>query len=92
LKKIILIALVLMLGGCAFSDLGKTSTGGAVYEYSKSIHPDGSQDCTARATSSREIVGATIRISQDCAFETVVEEAASPFEVMDRLIDLAQPK
>lgn len=88
MRTIILVMLMALLSGCAMSELGRSTAGGAIYEYSKSIHPDGSQDCAARGTSSREVAGLRIYIGGDCSFKAVADEATSPFEVMDRLIDL----
>jgi len=90
--KLILILSAFLISGCSMSEFGKASAGGAIYDYHKIIHSDGSQECTARATSSREVMGATIKIGSDCSFETVIDEAASPFEVMDRMLDMAVPK
>lgn len=86
----ILVSLLLM--GCEttsrFGD--EASAGGAVYEYKKVTAADGAETCSARSTSAREIVGAEIEITDQCAFKVKVEKATSPFEVMDRLIDMIE--
>jgi hypothetical protein len=88
-KTIVLSALIAFtLGGCSTtSNLGKTNNG-AIYEYSKTETSSGIKSCTAKATSGREIMGATIKIGADCSFETHVDEAKSPYEIMDQLIRL----
>ena len=83
------VAAIGLLTGCAQSYWGDQATsGGAVYEYSRSISPQGVETCTARATSSREIMGGTIKVGENCEFEASVDEVSSPFEVIDRVLDL----
>lgn len=88
MKKLFFLFIPVLLLGCASSDFGKTTSGGAVYEYNKVVGPNGVEKCTVRATSSREVMGATLKISDNCSFETVIDEAKSPFEVIDRILDL----
>lgn len=88
MRFLFVMLLILLLGGCALSDLGQAHSGGAVYEYEKTTNSDGTSSCSARATSSREIMGVGIKIGGDCSFETTLEEATSPFEVIDRVLDL----
>ena len=80
----------LIISGCTTTSKwgDEANAGGAVYEYKKITTPDGAETCTARSTSAREIVGAAIEITADCAFKVEVEEATSPYEVMDKLIDM----
>lgn len=89
-KACVLLISCLVISGCTTTSKwgDEANTGGAVYDYSKTVTPDGATTCSARATSAREILGASLSIDENCAFEAKVDEATSPFEVMDKLIDL----
>lgn len=70
LKKILLVIVLLMLTGCAFSPLGRVADGGAIYRYEKT--PD---SCKIEITSSRDVSGGQILVDENCAMATKTESA-----------------
>lgn len=85
---IFIASILLILQGCASSELGSAKAGGAIYEYGHR-GADGS-DCSIKITSAREVGKGSVKISKDCSVSTSVDDlggADSVFQVIKALTD-----
>ena len=65
LIKMLIVAMVVTMSGCAMSPFGKVTSGGATYMYSKN-----KEGCTVQITSAREVSEGSIKIGKDCELKT----------------------
>lgn len=82
MKQLLLIA-TLLLSGCAVSDFGRASSGGAVYHYS-SIKADGSR-CELKITSARTVSGGNIKIDENCQLVSEADDAGGAKEALNKI-------
>ena len=90
MKPILLLAVAVLVSGCeTTSSLGKASTGGAVYEYSRTL-ADGSE-CRISITSARDVQGsADLIVGPQCDLTVSAQDLGgsdvwSP--VVEKLVD-----
>lgn len=83
MKTLLMIFLVAVLSGCAFSPLGNVADGGAVYRYEKTA-----EGCVVEITSARDVAGGTISIGNDCTLTTKAEAVSggNALAVIDALV------
>ena len=84
--RVILVGLIFLLSGCAISDFGRASTGGAVYHYS-SVKSDGSS-CSLKITSARVVSGGNIKIDKDCQLESEADDAGGAKEALNKISEI----
>lgn len=78
----------LMLSGCAVSDFGKASSGGAVYRY-ESVKADGAS-CVLEITSARRVSGGDIDIDKDCQLKSRADDAGGARDALNKIAEIVQ--
>ena len=85
MKYLVAVA-IFLLPGCAVSDFGRASSGGAVYEY-VNIKADGSS-CTLRITSARNVTGGDIQIGENCELISKADDAGGAVNALQEISEI----